>query len=217
MQLAGMLGILDTQFVVKRVAQLARWARDRGGMGPAPAGGRPQQTYAATQAPTGGGPALTLRNPVFATERELLKLALQRPELVAPAFDAYGMDEFTAPPYVAVRQAVMDAGGTEYGVQDPQEYLIRVRDAAPDDVVRAMVTELAVEAILRKTVDETYAGDQLVMVRRRAVDRRIRDVQGSLSRLSAGGDPARLAAVQNELWVLQQYGQALRERGAEAL
>uniref|UniRef100_A0AAU3HYI7 DNA primase n=1 Tax=Streptomyces sp. NBC_01393 TaxID=2903851 RepID=A0AAU3HYI7_9ACTN len=216
-QLAGMLGILDTQFVVKRVAQLARWARDRGGMGPAPASGRPQQTYAATQAPTGGGPALTLRNPVFATERELLKLALQRPELVAPAFDAYGMDEFTAPPYVAVRQAVMDAGGTEYGVQDPQEYLIRVRDAAPDDVVRAMVTELAVEAILRKTVDETYAGDQLVMVRRRAVDRRIRDVQGSLSRLSAGGDPAQLAAVQNELWVLQQYGQALRERGAEAL
>jgi DNA primase len=216
-QLAGMLGILDTQFVVKRVSQLARWARDRGGMGPAPAGGRPQQTYAATQAPTGGGPALTLRNPVFATERELLKLALQRPELVAPAFDAYGMDEFTAAPYAAVRQAVMDAGGAEYGVQDPQEYLIRVRDAAPDDTVRAMVTELAVEAIMRKTVDETYAGDQLVMVRRRAVERRVRDVQGSLSRLSAGGDPAQLAAVQNELWVLQQYGQALREKGAEAL
>ncbi|MEU4166085.1 toprim domain-containing protein, partial [Streptomyces sp. NPDC026665] len=217
-QLAGMLGILDTQFVVKRVAQLARWARDRGGAGPAPATGRPQQTYAAgPQAPTGGGPALTLRNPVFATERELLKLALQRPELVSPAFDAYGMDEFTAPPYAAVRQAVMDAGGADSGVQDPQEYLIRVRDAAPDDAVRAMVTELAVEAILRKTVDETYAGDQLVMVRRRAVDRRIRDVQGSLSRLSAGGDPAQLAAVQNELWVLQQYGQALRERGAEAL
>ncbi|MFE1287064.1 DNA primase [Streptomyces sp. NPDC058751] len=217
-QLAGMLGILDTQFVVKRVAQLARWARDRGGAGPAPTAGRPQQAYAAApQAPTGSGPALTLRNPVFATERELLKLALQRPELVSPAFDAYGMDEFTAPPYAAVRQAVMDAGGAEYGVQDPQEYLIRVRDAAPDDAVRAMVTELAVEAIMRKTVDETYAGDQLVMVRRRAVDRRIREVQGSLSRLSTGGDPAQLAAVQNELWVLQQYGQALRERGAEAL
>jgi DNA primase len=216
-QLAGMLGILDTQFVVKRVAQLARWARDRGGRGPAPAGNRAQQTYTAARAPTNGGPALTLRNPVFATERELLKLALQRPELVAPAFDAYGIDEFTAPPYAAVRQAVMDAGGADHGVQDPQEYLIRVRDAAPDDAVRAMVTELAVEAILRKTVDETYAGDQLVAVRRRAVDRRIREVQGSLSRLSAGGDPAQLAAVQNELWVLQQYGQALREKGAEAL
>ncbi|WP_405908682.1 DNA primase [Streptomyces sp. NBC_00828] len=217
-QLAGMLGILDTQFVVKRVAQLARWSRDRGGKGPAPSQQRTQQAYGTTtQAPNGGGPALTLRNPVFATERELLKLALQRPELVSPAFDAYGIDEFTAPPYAAVRQVIMEAGGSEYGVQDPQEYLVRVREAAPDDAARAMVTELAVEAIMRKTVDETYAGDQLVMVRRRAVDRRIRDVQGSLSRISAHGDPAQLAAVQNELWVLQQYEQALRERGAEAL
>jgi DNA primase len=217
-QLAGMLGILDTQFVVKRVAQLARWARDRGGKGPAPAanGQRPQPTYGAVQTPA-GGPALNLRNPVFATERELLKLALQRPELVSPAFDAYGIDEFTASPYAAVRLAIMEAGGADYGTQDPQEYLVRVREAAPDDVVRSMVTELAVEAIMRKTVDETYAGDQLVMVRRRAVERRIVDVQGALARASAHGDPAQLAAVQNELWVLQQYGQALRERGAEAL
>lgn len=216
-QLAGMLGILDTQFVVKRVAQLARWARDRGGKGPAPDDSRrPQQAYSAVRAPS-GGPALNLRNPVFATERELLKLALQRPELVAPAFDAYGIDEFTAPPYAAVRQAIMEAGGTEYGAQDPQEYLVLVREAAPDNTVRAMVTELAVEAIMRKTVDETYAGDQLVMVRRRAVERRVVDVQGALARASAQGDPAQLTAVQNELWVLQQYGQALRERGAEAL
>ncbi|WP_369237055.1 DNA primase [Streptomyces sp. R21] len=215
-QLAGMLGILDTQFVVKRVGQLARWARDRGGKGPAPAGQRPQQAYEAARTST-GGPALTLRNPVFATERELLKLALQRPELVSPAFDAYGVDEFTAQPYAAVRQAIMDAGGAEYGVEDSQEYLVRVREAAPDDAVRAMVTELAVEAIMRKTVDETYAGVQLVAVRRRAVERRVRDVQGTLARVSAQGDPAQLAAVQNELWVLQQYDQALREQGATAL
>jgi DNA primase len=217
-QLAGMLGILDTQFVVKRVAQLARWARDRGGRGPAPSGRGPQQqSYDGAHRPAVSGPALTLRNPVYATERELLKLALQRPELVSPAFDAYGLDEFTAPPYAAVRQAIMDAGGAEYGVQDSQDYLVRVREAAPDDAVRAMVTELAVEAIMRKTVDENYAGDQLVTVRRRAVDRRIQEVQGTLIRLGSGGDPAHLAAVQNELWVLQQYGQALREQGAAAL
>ncbi|GGJ12878.1 DNA primase [Streptomyces brasiliensis] len=216
-ELAGMLGILDTQFVVKRVAQLARWARDRGGKGPAPAR-TPQQRYDTPAArPTPPGPALNLRNPVYATERELLKLALQRPELVAPAFDAYGVDEFTAASYAAVRQAVMDAGGVEYGVQDPQEYLVRVREAAPDDTVRAMVTELAVEAIMRRTVDEAYAGEQLVWVRRRAVDRRIHEIQITLTRLGTNGDPAHLAAVQNELWVLQQYGQALRERGAAAL
>ncbi|MGA6222246.1 DNA primase [Streptomyces umbrinus] len=217
-QLAGMLGILDTQFVVKRVAQLARWARDRGGKGPAPANnGRPSQSYESSGPRPSSGPALTLRNPVFATERELLKLALQRPDLVSPAFDAYGVDEFTAPPYAAVRETIIEAGGAEYGVQDPQEYLIRVREAATDDAVRAMVTELAVEAIMRKTVDEHYAGEQLVTVRRRAVERRVRDVQGALARASAQGDPAQLAAVQNELWVLQQYDQALREKGAGAL
>ncbi|WP_320776445.1 DNA primase [Streptomyces sp. CRN 30] len=222
-QLAGMLGILDTQFVVKRVAQLARWARERGGDRQergAPRGGR--QQYAAAPAPAGPrGPALNLRNPVYATERELLKLALQRPELVSPAFDAYGADEFTAAPYTAVREAIMEAGGAESGVDDPHGYLVRVREAAPDDTVRAMVTELAVEAILVhrgvKDVDEVYAGVQLVAVRRRAVERRIRDITGRLTRLGSHGDAAELAAVQNELWVLQQYDQTLREHGAAAL
>ncbi|WP_432753323.1 DNA primase [Streptomyces sp. JL2001] len=212
-QLAGMLGILDTPFVVRRVAQVARWARDRGGRGPAPAQNRtappPMQ---APQAPA--GPALNLRSPAHRTERELLKLALQRPELVSPAFDAYGVDEFTAPPYATVRQCIQDAGGA---TDAPSDYLAAVREAAPNDTVRALVTELAVEAIFAKTVDEAYAGDQLVTVRLRAVDRRIREVQGSLARLGAHGDPEQQAAVQNELWVLTQYGQSLRNNGAAAL
>lgn len=224
-QLAGLLGILDTQFVVKRVAQLARWARERGGApgGPGQGGHGPGPARRAhspydTQRPAGpSGPALNLRSPAHRTERELLKLALQHPELVSPAFDAFGADEFTAPPYAAVRQAVADAGGAEQGVPDAQGYLARVRDAAPDDTVRSMITELAVEAVHARTVDETYAGMQLVSVRLRAVDRRIRDVQGTLARLGAHADPDHLAAVQNELWVLQQYGQALRNRGADAL
>ncbi|WP_127355707.1 DNA primase, partial [Actinacidiphila soli] len=47
-QLAGMLGILDSQFVVRRVGQLARWQRDRRSSGGAPGprnaapAGRPQ-------------------------------------------------------------------------------------------------------------------------------------------------------------------------------
>ncbi|MER7820239.1 DNA primase, partial [Streptomyces sp. NPDC096153] len=64
-QLAGLLGILDTQFVVRRVGQLARWARERGsggGQGPAPA--RHTRTYdAAPPSPRPGGPALNLRSP----------------------------------------------------------------------------------------------------------------------------------------------------------
>ncbi|WP_328376878.1 DNA primase [Streptomyces sp. NBC_00440] len=216
-QLAGMVGILDTQFVVKRISQLAQWARGRGNA-PAPSrGGRPPQQQTEAPRPPSSGPALHLRSPAHRTERELLKLALQRPELVSPAFDAYGADEFTAPPYAAVREAIMEAGGAEAGITDSFEYLTRVRAAAPNDTVRAVVTELAVEAIMRRTVDELYAGEQLVHVRLRAVDRRITDVQGTLARASTQGDAEQYAAVQSELWTLQQYGQSLRNHGAEAL
>lgn len=48
-QLAGMLGIRDEQFVVKRVAQLARWARDRGNQPQQQGRGRP--SYEAAAAP----------------------------------------------------------------------------------------------------------------------------------------------------------------------
>ncbi|MEU2585246.1 DNA primase [Streptomyces avermitilis] len=210
--LAGMLGRLDVAFVVRHIEQLARRSRD--GESPSPVKEHPQ-TYVNVQAPP--LPTVNLRNPMYATERELLKIALQRPELVSPAFDAYGADEFAAPPYAAVRRAITEAGGSEYGVQSPQEYLALVREAAPDEAVRNLVTELTVEVIMRKTVDETYAGDQLVAVRRRSVDRRMRELQDVLAHASAHDDAPQLVAVRNELWTLQQYGQALRERGADAL
>ncbi|MFG2827929.1 DNA primase [Streptomyces sp. NPDC048434] len=221
-QLAGMLGILDTQFVVRRVSQLARWARERGRdggpeQGRQQRGGRPPAAEQARSAPGPRGPALNLRSPAHRVERELLKLALQRPDLVSPAFDAYGADEFTAPPYVVVRQCIEDAGGTAAGAND-SAYVPRVREAAPDDTVRAMVTELAVEPLhTRRDPDDAYAGVQLVAVRLAAVNQRVTEIRGTLQRLGPRADPEHLAAVQNELWVLQQYGQSLRERGYAAL
>ncbi|MFE3646848.1 MULTISPECIES: DNA primase [unclassified Streptomyces] len=219
-QLAGILGILDTQFVVRRVSQLARWARERGRDG-GPGQDRPQRRAASPaaepQRPAPGGPALNLRSPAHRVERELLKLALQRPDLVSPTFDAYGADEFTAPPYAVVRQCIEEAGGATAGSTDG-DYLARVRDAAPDDTVRAMVTELAVEPLhTRRDPDEAYAGVQLVAVRLAAVNQRVMEIRGTLQRLGPRADPQQLTAVQNELWVLQQYGQSLRERGATAL
>ncbi|MGW3330247.1 DNA primase [Streptomyces rubiginosohelvolus] len=226
-QLAGLVGILDQEFVVRRVAQLARWARDKGGdhgdrggrggpQGRGPRGGAPQQT-APAPAPAFSGPALNLRSPAHRTERELLKLALQKPALVSPAFDAYGVDEFTAAPYAAVRRCIEEAGGAEQGIADDRAYLGAVLDAAPDNTVRNLVTELAVEVFHGRTIDETYAGMHLVHVRLRAVDRRIADVQSSLARLGNHVAPQDLAAAQNEVWVLQQYAQTLRAHGAAAL
>ncbi|MEU3326997.1 MULTISPECIES: DNA primase [Streptomyces] len=219
-RLAGLLGIVDEEFVVRRVAQLARWARERG---PAP-----QRTVRRSGAEEGPavrapfvprGPDLNLRSPAHRVERELLKLALQRPELVSPAFDAYGADEFTAPPYAVVRQALEAAGGAEAGIGD-SGYLGRVRDAAPDDTVRSLITELAVEPLRsarNREVDEAYAGEQLVAVRRAAVLARIAELEGAARRMEARQEYERSAAVRQQIWTLQQYGTALRERGAAAL
>ncbi|WP_030406547.1 DNA primase [Streptomyces albus] len=219
-RLAGLLGIVDEEFVVRRVAQLARWARERG-----PAPQRTARRSGAKEGPAvrapfvPRGPDLNLRSPAHRVERELLKLALQRPELVSPAFDAYGADEFTAPPYAVVRQALEAAGGAEAGIGD-SGYLGRVRDAAPDDTVRSLITELAVEPLRsarNREVDEAYAGEQLVAVRRAAVLARIAELEGAARRMEARQEYERSAAVRQQIWTLQQYGTALRERGAAAL
>jgi len=212
LQLAGMLGSLDETFVVRHVSHLAREAR--GSTSQAPTTRQPPLSANAGTQPK---PVINLRNAVYATERELLKIALQRPDLVSPAFDAYGIEEFTAAPYAAVRRAIMDAGGAEYGVQDPQEYLALVREATSDDAVRSLITELTAEPIMRRNVDEAYAGGQLVAVRRRSIDRRMQDLLGVLAREHDQKDSSQSAAVQKEVWLLQQYSQALQEQGAEAL
>ncbi|MFD6244210.1 DNA primase [Streptomyces roseolus] len=210
-KLAGLLGIMEDQFVVRRVSQIAQWQRGKGG-GPQPAR---QRSYDDVQAPTVvTGPALNLRSAAHRTERELLKLALQRPELVSPFFDAYGVDEFTAPPYAAVRQCIQDAGGADGA---PADYVDAVLAAAPNDTVRALVRELVVEAILAaKGADEVYAADQLVAVRLRAVNRRIDQLNAGLKRLGHTS-PEQVAAAQQELFVLQQYRAALQAHGAAAL
>lgn len=70
---------------------------------------------------------------------------------------------------------------------------------------------------MRRNVDEAYAGGQLVAVRRRSVDRRMQELLGVLAREHDEKDSSQSAAVQKEVWLLQQYSQALQERGAEAL
>ncbi|SEF47467.1 DNA primase [Actinacidiphila yanglinensis] len=229
-RLVGMAGIstqAEEQSMIRRVRAMAR-ARAAGGGGPEQGRGGPRGAFAGgsagrqergadSAAPAGPrGPRLDLRSPAHRVERELLKLALQFPALVSPAFDAYGEDEFTGPPYAAVRRAITDAGGAEYADGD---YLLRVRDAAPDDTVRGMVTELAVEPVMHK-VPEIYASEVLVRVRLLAVDRRVTQVHATSARLAAQGVPSdspEAAAAANELWALQQYAQRLRVQGAAAL
>ncbi|MFJ9457679.1 DNA primase [Kitasatospora sp. NPDC101447] len=214
-RLAGMLGILDEPFVVRRVSQLARWDRERQQNPRGAAQRRPEPVQPAR--PAQAAFRLNPRDPAQFVERELLKLALQHPDLVSPAFDHYGEDEFPTPPYTAVRQAIAKAGGAAYGATLP-DFTSAVREASPDDRVRSLVTELTVEPVRsRRKADAVYAGEFLVKLRRLAVDRRIDEVRGYLQRLGHRADAEQLHAVQTELWQLQQYGDQLKSRGAAAL
>lgn len=214
-RLAGMLGILDEPFVVRRVAQLARWDRERQQNPRANGQRRPEPPQPVRQA----RPAFVLnpRDPHQFVERELLKLALQHPDLVAPAFDNYAEDEFPTPPYTAVRRAIGQAGGAAYGAT-LADFTSVVREICPDDRVRSLVTELTVEPVRsRRKVDAVYAGEFLVTLRLLAVDRRVDEVRAHLQRLGNRAAPEDLHAVQTELWQLQQYGQSLRSGGSAAL
>ncbi|PYC73891.1 DNA primase [Streptomyces tateyamensis] len=210
-QLAGLLGILDEQFVVRRVAQISRWQRE------SPQQGNRMRTPAPAPQPARPAFRLDPRDPAGFVERELIKLALQYPELVSPAFDQYGEDEFTAPPYAAVRRAIGRAGGAAYGASVPN-FLALVQEAAEDSQIRGLVTELTVEPIrTRRKPDALYAGEFLVRLRRAAVQRRVTEVRGQLQRLGNRVSPEELAPVQQELWALQQYDDNLKTRGAAGL
>ncbi len=75
--------------------------RDRGGRGPRSRRADPNRRTRRDRPPP-AAPRSPCAAPPTAPRASLLKLALQYPQLVSPAFDAYGVDEFTAPPYAAV-------------------------------------------------------------------------------------------------------------------
>lgn len=222
-RLDSWLGFLDERFVVGRVGQLARWKRERARGGPQQQGsggrdprGGPQQ-QGATGAPQQRGFRADARDPRQMVQREVLKLALQYPPLVARVFDSYGVDEFTVPPYAAVRDAMTAAGGVN-GPSVHTGWIPAVRDAAADDAVRALVTELAVEPVRASGApDELYAGECLVRLRTFSADRRIADVKSRLQRLDPVARAEEYAATFQELVDLEKYRRSLIDSGAAAL
>ncbi len=164
-RLAGWVGAPDELGVLERVRRLAGTSS-----------GRPSRSVAVDRPDP--------RDPTLQVEREALKLAIQRPALLGPAFDALDPLAFTAVAYAEVRDALAKAGGTG-STAGGESWVTAVIEAAIDDRVRALVTELVVEAVLvAGEPDERYAGAQLAQLRVRALDRQIAEVKSRLQRLN---------------------------------
>ncbi len=159
-------------------------------------------------------------DPVMQVEREALKLAVQRPALCGPAYDAIEASAFTAPPHAAVHQLIAASGGAR-GAGSGREWAARLRDAAPDDRVRAFVTQLAVEPLRVPRADgepdARYADAVLARVEELAVSRNIAVVKSRLQRLSPVDGQSEYNRIFGDLVALEQRRKALLERAAGAL
>jgi DNA primase len=160
-----------------------------------------------------------LDDPVVQIEREALRLAIQRPALCGPSFDVLGPSAFIANLHIAVRQLIDDCGGAR-GAAGVQAWVARLRDAAPDDRIRAFVTQLAVEPLRAPGVDSEpdvrYADAVLATVEGNAVGRRIVAVKSRLQRLSPVDGQPEYNRTFGDLIALEQRYKALVEKAVGA-
>ncbi|HEY5990103.1 MAG TPA: DNA primase [Streptosporangiaceae bacterium] len=218
------LGMLNEEFVLGRVRALASPVPNRRGNGAAVRSGRPDPRTAGT--PGAHGPSAAVKpapydlgNPVIQVEREALKLAVQRPALCGPAFDAIDPSSFTAAPHAAAR-ALIDACGGTGAVADARQWVSQLRDSAPDDQTRGFVTQLAVEPLRVPRADgepdARYADAVLARLEEIAVSRRISEIKSRLQRLNPVESTA-YNRIFGDLVAMEQRRKSLLERAAGAL
>jgi DNA primase len=196
------LGFMDEAFVLQRVAEHAA---------DAPATGR---------RPAPGAPVKAIPDPRDAgllVERETLKLALQRPAMVGPRFDALPADVFTAAAYASVRDAVIAAGGCATSAGGGA-WVTAVLDSSDDDVTRSLVTELAVEPLLSGgNVEDRYVAEHLARIQELAVTREIVRMKSRLQRLNPVEQAEDYNRLFGDLIALEGFKKRLRDTGIAGL
>ncbi len=151
------------------------------------------------------------RDAVASVEREALKVSLQHPLVAGTWVDALESDAFRAPAYRAVHEAIVDAGGAASGL-DGRAWLDAVLAACPDDAVRSVVHELAVDPIPAMNIDYRYAQSVLARLLEIDASRRITDVKARLQRVEPTSDPDTYQALFADVLALEAYRRGLREQ-----
>jgi DNA primase len=223
-------GIMNEGFVLDRVGQHAggRPAAQPGRRQPSgrPAdgrGGRAAEGSPAANVPqprAGDLGDYDARDPVIQVEREALKLAVQRPALCGPAFDALGAGSFTAPVHAAAFEIVSGCGGTA-SAAGGREWAERLRNAAPDDRVRAFITQLAVEPVRAPgpdgEPDARYIEAQFARVEELGLSREIARIKSRLQRMNPVTEQAEYNRMFGDLVALEQRRKVLSGPAADAL
>ena len=207
------LGMMDERFVLDRVGEHA--------VDTAPQS-KPRRSTARDERDTWGERAdqgsnhgsFGKNNPVASVERELLKLAVQRPGLCGPEFDALGAEAFTLPAHAAMFGLIAACGGST-GAGSPRDWAARLREAAPNERAQAFVTGLAVESLqIAGEPDARYADVVLAQVAKLAVSREIAAVKARLQRMNPVDEQAAYNRLYGDLVGLEVRHRALFDRAA---
>ncbi|AYY14027.1 DNA primase [Actinobacteria bacterium YIM 96077] len=203
-RLAGWVGAPDELSVIRRA---------RAAAGTSERGGRRTETPPAGQQALGVPDHGSADPQTLALEREVLRVAVQRPALAGPGFDAIEPDAFQSPVFRAVRETIAKAGGcaTQPGGASWMDTLTR---AADHDVTRHMLSELAVEPI---PADETdiprYVESVVLRLTEVWVSRKLVGLKARLQRTDPAEDVETYNKLFGELMALEVHRRDLRERG----
>src|SRR5690606_26714828 len=103
-------------------------------------------------------------------QREVLKLALQHPQVAGPYFDVVDATPYTDPNYRAVREAIDAAGGAAKAAAGAN-WVAAVAGACTELAAQALVNELAVEELrIDREPDAVYVRTLLARIQRPVVE-----------------------------------------------
>jgi DNA primase len=209
------LGLNDQELVLARIGQHMRRGRPRPARGGSPQPAEQGAAQAPSRPHTPDEPPYDPGDPVIQVEREALKLAIQRPALCGPAFDAIDPAAFTAPRHLLVRDLIAACGGTG-GAGNAQEWAAQLREKARDDRVRAFVTQLAVEPLrvarADGEADARYADVQLAQLEAHLVGRSIVRLKSRVQRLNPLDSQPEFNRAFGDLVALEQRHKALLDK-----
>ncbi len=165
------------------------------------------------EAPADRAPRPNPRDPGLFVERESLKCVLQVPDLVGDWFDSVQPGSFRHPRYAEVQQALVAAGGPG-GRTGGQEWMDAVMTACPDDTVRDLVRELAVEPLVTSGEPTgRYATSIVARLLSDEAGRRMADLKRELGQLDQIGQADQAAAVFADVMALEAYRRELAQVG----
>ena len=138
---------------------------------------------------------------------------LQAPDLVGDWFDSVQPECFRHPRYVEVQQALADAGGPVGRTGGPQ-WMDAVLAVCPDDSVRDLVRELAVEPLVT-TGEPTgrYATSIVARLLSDEASRRLVDLKRELGQLDQSAQADQVTAVFADVMALEAYRRELAQVG----